>query len=45
MTEEECSKIMSGIFNGLEYLHNDKNIIHRDLKPANILIGDPDDLT
>lgn len=38
-TEIECAQIMKGIFNGLKYLHEDKNIIHRDLKPGNILIG------
>ena len=39
LTELEASQIMRGIFNGLAYLHEDKNIIHRDLKPGNILIG------
>lgn len=45
LSEENCSKIMKGIFQGLLYLHDQKNIIHRDLKPGNILIGSYKDLT
>lgn len=37
--------IMKGIFQGLKYLHDEKNIIHRDLKPGNILMGSYKDLT
>ena len=36
---------MRGVFQALEYLHEEKNIIHRDLKPSNILIGDYADLS
>ena len=36
---------MSGILNGVAYLHDEKNIIHRDLKPANILVVNNKDLT
>lgn len=33
-------KIIKGICNGLEYLHEEMNIIHLDLKPANIMVDD-----
>ena len=33
---DEAVKVITGIFRGLDYLH-DQGIIHRDLKPANIL--------
>jgi serine/threonine protein kinase len=45
MSEEECALVMKGIFNALDYLHDDLNIIHRDVKPENIVIGDYDDLS
>jgi serine/threonine protein kinase len=33
-------KIIRGICEGLQYLHNEKHILHMDLKPANILLDD-----
>ena len=36
---------MKGVFQGVAYLHEEKNIIHRDLKPANLLIGSYSDLS
>ena len=45
LSEDECALIMKGIFQGLAYLHDEKNIIHRDLKPGNILIGSYSDLS
>ena len=45
LKEEECALIMTGIFRGLNYIHDEKNIIHRDLKPGNILVGSYRDLT
>jgi serine/threonine protein kinase len=32
---------MKSIFEGLRYLHKEKNIIHRDLKPRNIIMMNP----
>lgn len=45
LSESECALIMKGLFQGLVYLHDEKNIIHRDLKPGNILIGGYSDLS
>ena len=36
LLEEECSTIIKGIFEGLNYLHS-LNIIHRDIKPGKII--------
>lgn len=44
-SEEDCAKIMTGLFRGIAYLHDEKNIIHRDLKPGNALVGSYKDLT
>ena len=45
LPEEECAKIMKGLFRALEYLHDHKNVIHRDIKPDNIILGSHKDLT
>jgi serine/threonine protein kinase len=33
-------KIITGICEGLHYLHQDIHIVHSDLKPANILLDE-----
>ena len=38
LSDEECSKIVKGIFEGLNHIHK-KDYVHRDIKPNNIVIG------
>ena len=42
--DSECSLIMKGILESLEYLHKNK-IMHRDIKPENILFKKKNDLS
>ena len=44
-SEDQCAKIMKGVFSALVYLHDELNIIHRDLKPENIVLMDSIDLS
>jgi serine/threonine protein kinase len=39
LNDEECSKVIKGIFEGLRHIHK-FDFVHRDLKPSNIVIGD-----
>lgn len=43
VTEEEFKELLTGILDGLDYLHGNnewnRTVIHRDLKPANILLS------
>ena len=44
LRDSECSEVMKGILESLEYLHKNK-IIHRDIKPENILFKKKNDLS
>ena len=44
LSDEECSKVMKSLFNGMKHLHS-YNYVHRDLKPSNIVIEKPNDYT
>ena len=35
--------MMNGLFNALQYLHDNENMIHRDVKLENIVLGSKDD--
>lgn len=37
-SEKDFIKVLTGILEGLSYLHIEKNILHRDLSPENILM-------
>ncbi len=39
LTEEECSKAIKGILQGLKHIHS-LDLVHRDLKPSNVVIED-----
>ena len=42
-TEKQAAKIMSQIFEGINYLHS-KGVIHRDIKPENVLLNEESSL-
>ena len=44
MKDSECSEVMKGLLNGVDYLHSE-DIVHRDLKPDNVMFAKADDLT
>ncbi len=37
-SEEQFKEVITGILEGLEYLHREKHTIHRDLSPDNVLM-------
>lgn len=41
--EEKFIEVLTGILNGLDYLHHEKKMIHRDLSPENILMFNEED--
>ena len=43
-SDEDASKIMKSILEGVSYLHS-KGIVHRDLKPENILLENKGDIS
>ncbi len=45
LPEDQCAKIMKGLFRALAYLHDEQNMIHRDIKPDNIILGSYKDLS
>ncbi len=44
LRDSECAEIMTGVVEGVEYLHS-KSIIHKDLKPDNIMFALQGDLS
>lgn len=41
--DEDCSKIIKGILQGLKHLHR-HDYVHRDLKPGNVVLTDSQQL-
>jgi serine/threonine protein kinase len=41
--DEDCSKIIKGILQGLKHIHRN-DYVHRDLKPSNVVIADRNQL-
>ena len=39
LSDEECARIVKGIFEGLNHIHK-MDYVHRDIKPNNIVFGD-----